>query len=383
MPLKRNPHIMIIAGEISGDLLAAPLMAEIKKQAPDATFVGVGGDGMFKQGLRQVFDFNELNVMGIVEVLPKLPRLFKCKDMLLDVAHKEKVDMLITIDAPDFNLRVAKQVKAELDIPCVHYVSPSVWAWRKGRIAKMQKFLDHVLALFPFEPEIYKPYGLNCTYVGHPVAERLAHLMPKAEDYAEPKPMHIALLPGSREGVIRRMLPVMLKAFRRIQKDFPKLKAIVPLASLSHKALVKELAGGDLSDIIFVEAEKRFDPIKQCRVAMVTSGTSNLEIAMMGVPMVVAYRMGDLTYAIISKLVKVPYVSPVNWVAGRKILPEFIQEAVTSRKLASQVHYLLTDTLERRFQEIGLEEVREKLSTQGDSASLLAYRVIANYLPRD
>lgn len=380
----RPKKFMIIAGEVSGDLLGAALVESIRDHYPDAIFIGVGGVEMQLKDVVSIFPMEELSLMGIAEVLPHLIHLFGRRDELIQLAEWQNVDMLITIDAPDFNLRVAKKMKEKLGIPCVHYVSPSVWAWRQGRAKKMSKYLDHVLALFPFEPRFYRQYNLPCTFVGHPMVERLSHLVPTSLDYPknDGAPL-IALVPGSRTGVIQRMLPEMLETFRRLKKDKPELRAVIPMVNKKHKELLQEMAGDLMDDIFLVDDGRRFDAIKDCVAAIVTSGTSNLEVAMMGTPMVVGYKLSGLTYAIAKRLVKIPYASPVNWVAGKKIIPEFIQDEYTADNLYEEVRPLIDDTDERGVQVLDLEDMRQKFrntGVEGQAPSDIAASIISQIL---
>jgi lipid-A-disaccharide synthase len=374
----KRPHIMLIAGESSGDLLGVGLMAELKKKYPYATFVGVGGEKMQSLGLRSVFDMEELNVMGIFEVLPKIPKLLGRRSELVQVMETEQVDLLITIDAPDFCLRVAQKAKKKLKMTCIHYVSPSVWAWRRGRTFKMAKYLDHILLLFPFEVDIYNKADLPCTFVGHPVAERLSYLSPKKLTFPEGDAC-LALLPGSRKGVISRMFPTMLKAFREIQKEMPNLKAVMPLVHEHHKQWMKDV-GGNLDDIEFVAEDKRFDALAKCQAALATSGTSNLELAMIGLPTVVGYKMSENTYRIASRLVNVPYISPVNWVLGERALPEFIQEDATVENFKKALIPLLKDTKDREYLALRLLHTRQKLLLKNKSPSLKACEAVCKFL---
>ncbi len=374
----KRPHIMLIAGESSGDLLGAGLMAELKQKFPMATFVGIGGEKMQGQGLRPVFDMEELNVMGIFEVLPKVPKLLRRRSQLVEVMRTEQVDLLITIDAPDFGLRVAQKAKKKLGVKCVHYVSPSVWAWRQGRTHKMAKYLDHILLLFPFEVEIYNKANLPCTFVGHPVAERLGYLSPKKLTFPEGEPC-LAILPGSRRGVISRMFPVMLETFRALQKDIPNLKAVMPLVHEHHKKWLAE-CGGNLDDIHFVSEDQRFDALAKCQAALATSGTSNLELAMIGLPTVVGYKMSENTYKIASKLVDVPYISPVNWVLEERALPEFIQHEATVENFKKSLAPLLRDTKEREFLALRLLHTRQKLLLKNQTPSQRAAAAVAQFI---
>jgi len=296
--------IMIVAGENSGDLLAAGLVKQLQIAFPNARFIGVAGKSMLAQGVESIFPLEDLNVMGFVEVLPHLKRLFAKRDELVEAAKREKIDLLITVDFQDFNASLAKKIKAQCKVPCVHYVSPTVWAWRRGRIHKMATYLDHLLALFPFEPEMYYGSGLNCSFVGHPIAQQMKGYSALSENVNEKAAKKdkteviIAVLPGSRAGLIKKLLPTMLDAFNRLFYEGKVHKLCIPIANEDHKALVVEIGlekGNKPEDIQFVSGEKRCEQLAFCKVALVASGTSNLEFAMLGIPMLVVYQLNALS----------------------------------------------------------------------------------------
>lgn len=375
--------IMIIAGEFSGDRLGGGLMESLKKQSSEPIeFVGLGGPKMAEQGLQSAFNIEETNVMGLVEVLPKIPNILKrIKEMVL-LAEAEKVDALITIDAPDFSLRVAKKIKKSLNIPCVHYVSPQVWAWRQGRVKKMAKFLDHVLALFPFEEQIYKKYGLPCTFVGHPLMEELEPFAPENRDgasYQKKKVQTLAILPGSRPSVMSRLFPVMMDAAGMLRQRGKKFNIVVPVARSEHKDFLLTLHPL-AKEINFVEEDDRFEPLCKASAALAASGTSNLELAAIGLPMAICYRMHELSYKILNYLVRVPYISPVNWVAGNMVVPEFVQDECTAERVAIALDPLLDkDTPIHHAQEISLKNVRDKLRGVSEPSTEAA-KVVLSYL---
>lgn len=369
------PKLMVVAGEMSGDLLGAAAVDVLKKKLPTLKLVGVGGPCLRQQGLESFFDQHELSVMGLVEVIPAIPHLKRRMHELVELAKSEKPDLLLTIDSPDFNLRLARRVKQELGVPCAHYVSPSVWAWRPGRVRKMAQFLDHVLALFPFEPEYYKGSGLSCTFVGHPVAERLASYAP--EDIFSPVGSDLALLPGSRKGEIRRMLPVMLQTFDSLKRQGLVDRAILPVAGSHLASLIKHLVGERSIQLIDDDA---WPHIKDCRAALVTSGTANLELAMLGVPMVVGYKSQPITHFLLSCMVNVPYISPVNWVAQKAVVPEFIQNKASSGAFELALAPLLKDDKMWQMQAEQLKIVRQALHAPSETSAQRAAEVLLQYI---
>lgn len=387
---KDNKTIMVVAGENSGDLLAAGLIEELKQAFPNARFIGVAGESMLAQGVESVFPLEELNVMGFVEVIPHLKRLFQKRDELIEVAKHRNIDMLITIDFQDFNASLAKKIKAQCGVPCVHYVSPTVWAWRRGRIYKMATYLDHLLALFPFEPEMYYGSGLNCSFVGHPLALQMKGMSAMSEEFYETAKeqddacVSLALLPGSRKGLISRLLPTMLDAYSRLRFENKVQKLVVPVAHEDHKALIIETGleyGIKREEIEFVSGESRFEELAKCRAALVASGTSNLELAMLGIPMLVVYKLNHLSYHLLRPFVNAPYGSPVNWVAGKQIIPELVQHDLKTKSVLEHLRPLLHDSVQRAHQLVELRQVRNALGEQQElGASAKAAAIVAELL---
>jgi len=385
--------IMVVAGESSGDILAAGLISELQQGFPNARFIGVAGENMLALGVESVFPLDELNVMGFIEVLPHLKRLFNKRDQLIDIVESAKVDLLVTIDFQDFNASLAKKVKARFNIPCVHYVSPTVWAWRRGRIYKMAKYLDHLLALFPFEPEMYYGSGLACSFIGHPLALQMKGMSALSLSYQNSQKNNtnskegeviLALLPGSRGGLIKKLLPTMLAAYKRLRADNKVNRLCLPIAHEEHERLIVKIATEmDITaeELLFVNHENRFDALAKCRAALVASGTSNLELAMLGIPMLVVYRLNFLSYYLLKPFIDVPYISPVNWVAGKNVLPELVQYECNQEKIVEQLSPLLNDSVQRSHQIAELRTVRESLGeTQNLDASSKAAEIVAKYL---
>lgn len=386
--------IMVVAGENSGDVLAAGLVAELKTRFPKARFIGVAGENMRAQGVQSVFPLDDLNVMGLVEVLPQLRKLFAKRDELVEVAKREKIDLLLTVDFQDFNASLAKKIKAQCKVPCIHYVSPTVWAWRRGRIPKMARYLDHLLVLFPFEPEMYYGSGLRCTFVGHPVAQNMRGMSGLAERVHEvaqdeKQKIRIALLPGSRKSLIKKLLPTMLRALHDLQFDLfenqpGEMELVLPIADPEHQIFIEQILielNLNHANIIFVCGEQRFEELATCKAALAASGTSNLELAMLGLPMLVVYSFSPVTYWLAKPFVNVPYGSPVNWVAGKQIVPELLQGNFTETAVREGLKLLLKDSVSRSQQLAGLKAVREALGENQDvDASFKAAEVIASYL---
>ncbi len=345
--------VFLIAGEASGDKLGAALMEGLKTLVPHVEFRGVGGDLMGGQGLVSQFPMHELSVMGIAEVAPKYFHLKRRIREVAEAALAWQPDVIVSIDSPDFCLRVAKIVKASADIPTVHYVAPSVWAWREGRAAKMAKHIDHVLALLPFEPPYMQAAGMTCDFVGHPVvAEPLAtaeEIAAFTETYhITPDQKIMLLLPGSRMGEVTRMLPVLREVAEALSADHPDLRFILPAAP------------GPVSDLIYSETESWptgaaplvIDPsdkaakraaFARADLALAASGTVSLELAANDTPMVIAYDMNWLSRKLIKRMLKIDTVSLVNLVSETRVVPEFLGENCTPAAIIPAVEALLKD----------------------------------------
>lgn len=336
----------LIAGEPSGDALGAALMVGLKQLVPDVQFHGVGGPLMQAQGLSSQFAMDELSVMGIAEVLPKYRalkrRIAECADAVLRL----KPDALITIDSPDFCLRVAKRVKAVRDIQTIHYVAPSVWAWRAGRAAKMARVIDHVLALLPFEPPLMQAAGMGCDFVGHPVVSQ-----PVASDVeiSQFRDRHgikdaplLLILPGSRRGEVERLAPIFGQTLAVALQARPDLRVVVPAAS-AVAARVRELVADWTAAPIILEgdsAEKRA-AFGAADVALAASGTVSLELAAAQTPMVIAYDMNWLSRIMIGRMLKIDTVTLVNLVSETRVVPEFLGVNCVPDRIAAEIMTVL------------------------------------------
>ncbi|MEP0962208.1 MAG: lipid-A-disaccharide synthase [Roseobacter sp.] len=329
-------RVFIIAGEPSGDKLGGALMAGLKSLRADIEFDGIGGDQMQAQGLESRFAMQELSVMGLAEVLPKYRALKARIRETAEAVVQSQPDVLITIDSPDFCFRVAKLVKASSAVRTVHYVAPTVWAWRPGRAKKISGFIDHLLTLFPFEPPLFTPHGMACDFVGHPV---VAEPVVTSEQVADFRKQHaittapvLMVLPGSREGEVRRLGAVFGQSIKYVFDKHPDLQVIVPVASPVAK-LVQEtvqdwpvtpiLIRSDQQSLEAFGAEKR-TAFKAADVALAASGTVSLELAAARTPMVIAYRMHWLSFRLIRWMALVDTVTLVNLVSETRVVPEFL-----------------------------------------------------------
>ncbi|WP_456390916.1 lipid-A-disaccharide synthase [Profundibacter sp.] len=372
----------LIAGEPSGDALGAALMAGLKQLVPDVEFHGVGGPLMQAQGLVSQFPMDELSVMGIAEVLPKYRalkrRIAECADAVLGL----KPDALITIDSPDFCLRVAKRVKAASNIRTIHYVAPSVWAWRAGRAAKMARVIDHVLALLPFEPPLMQAAGMGCDFVGHPVVSEPAA---SADDASEFRTRHgindaplMLVLPGSRRGEVTRLAPIFGQTIQRLVQVRPDLRIVLPAAS-AVAPLVRELvADWPIQPIILQDdvAEKRA-AFKAADVALAASGTVSLELAAASTPMVIAYDMNWLSRIMISRMLRVDTVTLVNLVSDTRVVPEFLGAGCVPEKIAAGIISVLDNPQD---QQAAMELTMTRLGRGGEAPGLRAAQAVLNAL---
>ena len=330
-------RIALCAGETSGDQLGAGLIAELRQRFPDAQFAGIGGDGMRAAGLDAWFDANELAVMGLAEVLAHLPRLLRLRKAFRQRVLAFQPDVYIGIDAPDFNLGVERWLK-QRGVRTVHYVSPSVWAWREARAAKIGASADRVLCLFPMEPPIYARHGVDAVFVGHPLADAIPLQPDRAAARAalgEPADAPIlALLPGSRLGEIERMLPVFLDAASRLLRDIPGLRVLVPAANAACRAAIERTPGAALPHVRILDGDAQRAMIAGDAV-LLASGTAALEAMLCKRPMVIGHRISGLTYAIVKAfgLLKSAHVSLPNILAGETLVPELLQDECTANRL--------------------------------------------------
>ena len=326
-----GPLVFLIAGEPSGDLLGARLMVALKKRyRGQVRFAGVGGIAMAEQGLNSVVPIADLAVMGLFEVVPHLPRILGHIRRTLAKVRALRPAVLVTIDAPNFSLAIAKRLAGE-GIPLVHYVAPSVWAWKPGRAKRMAQYLDHLLTLLPFEPPYFERHGLATTFVGHPAIEAMG----AGGDPAEFRRRHdipvsaklVCVLPGSRHGEVRRLLPVFGKALESLAERFPDLCLVVPTVPTVRDEVAGAVKAWPFPVTVLRGTSAKYDAFAAADAAVAASGTVAVELAVAGVPVVIAYRMGPLTGFLAPFLVKLKYVSLPNILLDREVQPEFIQGA--------------------------------------------------------
>ncbi|MDX1623663.1 MAG: lipid-A-disaccharide synthase [Gemmatimonadota bacterium] len=360
-------QILIVAGEPSGDALAAEFLRALRDRAPGTRAFGATGPQLEEAGAERVVATSDLSVMGLVEVVSSLPTVLGALRRLASEARERRPDGAVLVDSPDFNLRLARRLRGS-GIPVVQYVGPTVWAWREGRIRTLEKNVRRLLVTLPFEPEVYAGADLDVVYVGNPAVDRIPSDPPPRPEMAgwldlpEEAPW-VALLPGSRSDELERMGPLLSEAARRVRGARPEVRFLAPIApGAEPPAVVESLSGGPA--VRFV-AERRYEALGHCAAAIATSGTASLELALLGVPHVVGYRMATLSWWIARALVDVEHVALPNLIAGRRVVPELLQRAATPEALAGPVSTWLVDRGAREEVRKGLGEVAEALGPGG------------------
>ncbi|KJC37371.1 lipid-A-disaccharide synthase [Bradyrhizobium sp. LTSP849] len=379
----RDPKrkIFLIATEESGDRLGSALMKVLRQRLGDGVqFEGVGGTTMAREGLVSLFPIEELSIVGFAAVVQQLPKILRLIRETADAVIEAAPDALIIIDSPDFTHRVARRVRGHNPaIPVVDYVSPSVWAWRPGRARAMLGYVDHVLGVLPFEPEEYRKLkGPPCSYVGHPLIEQLAQLRPNAEEQTrrDAEPPVLLVLPGSRRSEIRHHLAVFGATLGRLQAGGSAFELMLP--TMPHlEATVREgVASWPVKPRIVVGENEKRAAFRIARAAFAKSGTVTLELALSGIPMVTAYRVGAIEAFILRRAVQVSSVILANLVIGKDVIPEFLQEDCTPEKLAPALSEVLTDSPLRRQQVEAFAQLDTIMSTGNKSPSVLAADIV-------
>lgn len=375
--------VLIVAGEASADLHGANLVRAMKGLDPGITFRGIGGPGMEDQGVEILTPCSELSVVGLTEVLPRLPTIAWAYWRLKNIVKKDRPELLILIDFPDFNLMLARIAKRS-GVPVLYYISPQVWAWRRGRIEKMRRRVDRLAVILPFEEVYYRQKGLVVEYVGHPLLDAIPPRRKKEKARRElgvegASPV-LGLLPGSRNEEVVNLLPTMLDAALQLRADFPNLQCLLPRAStISEKRIASALENHPVE--IKVIPGDIYRVLSACDIAFVASGTATLETAIMKVPMVILYRISPLSYRIGRMVIRVPAIGLPNLVAQKKIVPELIQNEVTTKRLVREALSLLGNDKRRNHMVKELAGVRKKLGSLSASqrTAQIALEMIAEH----
>ncbi len=360
--MKKLTKVAIVVGEASGDILGADLITEMKRRFPDCSFEGIGGERMLAQGFVSLFPMDRLAVMGLVEPLKRLPELLSIRRQLRTHFTQNPPDVFIGIDAPDFNLSLEKAIKKN-GTPTVHYVSPSVWAWRQGRIGKIAGAVDLMLTLFPFETQIYRDNNISVACVGHPLADEI----PLVNDVVaarerlglESDRKYLAILPGSRASEVRYLLDVFLRGAELVLRDNPEFSILIPAANAKRLEEIDDIVASYPGLPVTVFSGRSHDVMAASDVVLIASGTSTLEAMLLKRPMVIAYKMSGLSFAILKRIVKIKFVGLPNLLAGDKIVTELLQDDLTPANIARQLNELITnntslDRLDKLYKEIHL-----------------------------
>jgi lipid-A-disaccharide synthase len=375
--------VYVVAGEASGDVLGARLVAALRARRPELDVAGIGGPRMAEQGIASLFDYRELALMGLLEVLPKIFRLKRLlADAAADVATRRPA-VIVTIDSPGFTLRLAAMVRP-FGQPIIHYVAPQVWAWRPGRVVKLRRKVDRILCLLPFEPVFFEAAGIPVTFVGHPVLESGAD----QGDAARFRAQHglaederpIIVMPGSRRMEVKRLLPVFGAALRIADQRLPGLRPVVAVGPIVAEAVRAGVADWPGRPVLVETLEGKHDAFaavaRSGGAGLIKSGTSSLEMAVAGIPHVVAYRLNAITVAIVRRLVKVPHASLVNLLAEREVVPERLQEFCTPESLAEALLRPMLDPAAAEAQRAGFAEALAKLRAPEGLPSVAAAEAV-------
>lgn len=370
-----NKNILVVAGEVSGDLIGASLIKELKKTDPALMFYGIGGDKMLSEGMELSYHINQMAFLGFVEVIKHLPFIKKTQRKLVELVKSKNIKNVILIDYPGFNLNIAKKLKA-LGVKIIYYVSPQLWAWGSGRIKKVRELVDKMLVVFPFEEKMYKDNDVNVQFVGHPLVERINnHDFLLYEDLCSKFQLDeekniLLVMPGSRENEVKKIFPQTIKAAGRIASEFD-MQIVVSCSS----NLSEELFSG-YSDVVDFKLIKGFtyDLMKHAKFGIIKSGTSTLEAGYFALPMLIVYKTNYLTFLVVKKLIKVDSIGMVNILLEEKIVPELIQNRLTENTVYEESKKILSNSSEYEKIKTKLIEVKNKLS--GETASVSAAKSI-------
>jgi lipid-A-disaccharide synthase len=369
----RKLRVALLAGEPSGDALGAALMRALRSETGDGVvFSGTGGAQMEAEGLRSLFPISDMAIMGVVELLPRARFLLRRIDQAAQFLLADPPDVVVTIDSPGYTRRVMQRVPGH-SFPIVHYVAPTVWAWRPGRARRLARLCNHLLALLPFEPPYFEVVGLPTTFVGHPAVETLAAAR-KAEAVAAAegrgfRQRHgigadvqlLALMPGSRRGEVRKLLPVFAEVLARLQAQGRKLHLLIPTVETVAELVRAAVPSLPFPATVLDTAPERYAAMLAAEVALAASGTATLELGLAGTPTVLAYRINPISAAIMRRFIKIPYVGLVNILQRHEVMPEFLQENCTADKIAPALLQLLTDPAARQRQIDGCAAVAMQL----------------------
>ena len=358
--------IMMSAGEASGDMHGAAVAAELKRIMPEAEIFGMGGADMKKRGVRIIYDIENLGIIGVVEVIKHIPFFFRLRSMLKEAMIREKPDVLVCVDYPGFNMKLAHAAK-ELGIPVIYYIAPTIWAWNKGRAKNIVRDVEQVASIFPFEAEAYREAGARVTFVGHPLADTVKPSMSFDEAMAyfhgDPQKKRILLMPGSRKNEVEGLLPVMLEAAGKLAEK-EECQFFIPRASTIPKESLLSIIGETPLSIGITEG-RQYDLMHICTAAVASSGTATLETALMELPTVLVYRLASFTWFLAKLLVHVKYAGLPNLLLNREVTPELLQDKVNGENIASILLPWIENEEQREKNIKEIREVRKALGSGG------------------
>ena len=375
-----SKKILLVAGEASADLHGSHVVRELKRIDPSVHMYGIGGEELRRAGMAILFDARDLSVVGIVEVVSRLPHIRKVFNTLKRQIEEAPPELLILLDYPDFNLRLAAVAKKHR-VPVLYYISPQIWAWRQGRVKKIARIVDHMAVVFPFEVPLYEKEGVPVQFVGHPLLDREIPAFDSAGSLEafgmKPGWPVIGLLPGSRKSEIERLLPVMLAAAERIRKEYPLAQFIIPVApGISREEIETWVAQKNVP--VTMVKNQLHRALQVCSLVLVASGTATLETALMKKPMIILYKISFLTYLIGRLMIRVPCIGLANIVAGTQVVPELIQADASPQRIAGEALALLKSPERLAAMERDLGRIRERLGAPGASARVarIAYDML-------
>ena len=343
--MNSRPKILISCGEPSGEMYATHLATELKNTFPNAELYGIGTKELQKAGVKLVAHSDDLAIIGVLAIFTHLVAFFKVYRKVRHFIKTEHPDLLITIDYPGFNLSLAKFAKRQ-GVKTLYYISPKIWAWRQYRIHTIKRFVDQMAVIFPFEVDFYRRFNMPVTYVGNPLLKMIQNVPNKIEAKKslgfKPEAELVALFPGSRRSEIKHLLPIMLKAAQLLHEKFPNLQFVLPIARSIPKELIVPLVPASLP-LTLLTAEENYLAAKAATAVIAASGTATLEVALLETPLILTYKLSDLEFWLAKHLVKIPYVGLGNILVQREIIPELLQKDATPKKIANEIHRLLTD----------------------------------------
>lgn len=369
-------RIGLVAGEVSGDVLAADLIPQLRQYFPDAEFSGLGGENMIAAGFHSLFPMERLSVMGFVEPLKRLPELLHIRKTLYQHFLAWQADLVVGIDSPDFNLGLELKLRRR-GVLTAHYVSPSVWAWRQGRVKKIARAVDHMLCLLPFESDFYRQHQVPVSFVGHPLADRIpleTDTWVARRNLGVADDMLLAVMPGSRRGEIQQMCALFLQVCQQLGAENPRLQFAIPAANSARYAEISAILANYPDLPVTLVQGNSHAVMAAADAVLLTSGTTALEAMLLNKPMVVAYRMGAASHWLLAKMVKTPFVSLPNLIAGRQLVPELIQHQASLANLVAATRLMLYDNDKRQQLKAVFRELHHvlRLDASANAATVLA-----------